>query len=339
MLGLALLTAACREDHGALVSPAPKNAAVYQCAMHPEVARSEPGDCPICRMKLNLSAGRQAPENPSAIAGRAMVELSARRRQMIGMTVAAAAPRELERVIHAVGHVTRGSQLNSTIAEYRTALAAAVALSPTAAQEERWMASSWLESVKMKLRQLGLTEERIQGLSRDGGASGEDQGAMIVCEIYEYEAPMIKAGQFMEIRSRRLPGETFPAKVLRLDMQVTTVTRTVRVYGALLRGADKLARSATPTELEQDLDADIRIPLGRWLSVPSEAVLDRGLGSFVFIAGPEDRLEPRPVRVGPKGDGYTAVIAGLKEGEKVATSAHFLIDSESQFRAAARSFQ
>lgn len=312
---------------------------MYQCAMHPEVAREGPGDCPICRMKLNLAERPESSSTPLSIAGRTPFDLSQKRQQLIGVTYAQAAWRELERTIHAVGHLTQSSQVETSISEYKTALSAAASLSPSATQEERWMAASWLESVRMKLRQLGLSEEKLAELARNPAGADENRRAQVVCEIYEYEAPLIKSGQFMEIRSRHLPGEIFTAKVLRIDMQVTTVTRTVRVYGALSSGGEKLSRTGTPTELEQDLEVDIRIPLGRWLSVPTEAVLDRGTGRFVFVAGAKDRLEPRAVRAGPRGEAYTAVVSGLKEGERVAASSHFLIDSESQFRAAARGFQ
>ena len=78
----------------------------------------------------------------------------------------------------------------------------------------------------------------------------------------------------------------------------------------------------------------LKIPLGKRLVVPDEAVLDSGTRQLVFIDKGQGTFEPRDVKVGARVDGYTEVLAGLSAGERVVTSANFLIDSESQLKTA-----
>ena len=60
---------------------------------------------------------------------------------------------------------------------------------------------------------------------------------------------------------------------------------------------------------------------------------------MVFVDKGEGHIEPRKVRVGYQADGFYEVLSGLVSGEKVITSANFLIDSESRLRAAVEGFE
>ncbi len=70
------------------------------------------------------------------------------------------------------------------------------------------------------------------------------------------------------------------------------------------------------------------------LGVPVSALIDSGNRQVVLIERGEGRFEPRPVKVGLRGDGFVEITDGIKAGEKVVTSANFLIDAESNLRAA-----
>ena len=74
------------------------------------------------------------------------------------------------------------------------------------------------------------------------------------------------------------------------------------------------------------------------LAVPDSAVLDTGTRQTVLIVRGEGRYEPRAVKLGARAGGYVTVIDGLREGEKVVTGANFLIDAESNLRAALQAF-
>jgi Cu(I)/Ag(I) efflux system membrane fusion protein len=74
------------------------------------------------------------------------------------------------------------------------------------------------------------------------------------------------------------------------------------------------------------------------IAVPDSAVIDSGTRQVVLVAKGEGRFEPRAVKLGRRGGGFVEVLEGLTEGEEVVTSATFLIDAESNLRAALQSF-
>jgi Cu(I)/Ag(I) efflux system membrane fusion protein len=57
-----------------------------------------------------------------------------------------------------------------------------------------------------------------------------------------------------------------------------------------------------------------------------------------LISKGEGRFEPRPVKLGRRGDGYVEVLDGVTAGEEIVTAATFLIDAESNLRAALKAF-
>ena len=73
-------------------------------------------------------------------------------------------------------------------------------------------------------------------------------------------------------------------------------------------------------------------------AVPVSAVIDSGTRQVVLVAKGEGRFEPREVKLGRRGDGFTEVTEGLQPGEEVVVSANFLIDAESNLKAALQSF-
>jgi Cu(I)/Ag(I) efflux system membrane fusion protein len=74
------------------------------------------------------------------------------------------------------------------------------------------------------------------------------------------------------------------------------------------------------------------------LAIPESAVMDAGRRQAVFVDKGDGRFEPREVKLGQRGDGYVEVRHGISEGEPVVVSANFLIDAESNLKAALKSF-
>jgi Cu(I)/Ag(I) efflux system membrane fusion protein len=74
------------------------------------------------------------------------------------------------------------------------------------------------------------------------------------------------------------------------------------------------------------------------LAVPESAVLDSGARQAVLIDKGDGRFEPREVKLGRRGSGYVEITDGVAEGEAVVTSANFLIDAESNLKAALKGF-
>ena len=74
------------------------------------------------------------------------------------------------------------------------------------------------------------------------------------------------------------------------------------------------------------------------LAVPNSAVIDNGVRQVVLIDRGEGRFEPCTVKLGARADGYVEVIEGVRDGEPVVVSANFLIDAESNLKAALSGF-
>jgi Cu(I)/Ag(I) efflux system membrane fusion protein len=128
-----------------------------------------------------------------------------------------------------------------------------------------------------------------------------------------------------------LPGRTFRAAVVAVDPIVNATTRTARVR----------ARVATPDAVlrpETFVNVALQVPLGEKVAVPEGAVLDTGGQRIVFVVQGEGRFAPRAVELGREAQGYYEVLDGVAPGERVVTSANFLIDSESRFRSAVAAF-
>ncbi len=147
-------------------------------------------------------------------------------------------------------------------------------------------------------------------------------------EIYEYEVPAVKLGQQATITLASYPGEVFRGKVSYIYPVLQEKTRTVKVRFEFPNTKDWKLKPQMYANVE------LKIPLGKRLVVPDEAILDTGTKQLVFIDKGQGTFEPRDVKVGARVDGYTEVLAGLASGERVVTSANFLIDSESQLKAA-----
>lgn len=149
----------------------------------------------------------------------------------------------------------------------------------------------------------------------------------LYADIYEYELPFIRLGQQASIQLSYLPGEIFSGKVIYLYPSLNPETRTAKVRFEFQNPHGKL-------KPEMFANVEIKVPLGRRLVVPEEAIIDTGLRQMAIVDKGDGYFEPREVKVGAKVDHYYEVTMGLKAGERVVTSANFLIDSESKFKEA-----
>jgi len=148
-------------------------------------------------------------------------------------------------------------------------------------------------------------------------------------DVYEYELPWIKVGDEAHMRLASLPGETFTGKITYIYPYLEAKTRTIKV---------RLEFENPGMKLKPDMFADVNIHASRQVDavvIPSKAVLRTGSRNAVFVVRGPGRYEPRDVKLGISSDGLVQILAGVKEGEEVVTSAQFLIDSESKLREAA----
>ena len=179
----------------------------------------------------------------------------------------------------------------------------------------------------------GFVMEKMafKGMSIMPGAGlykiGDLSTIWVIADIYEYELPFIQVGQKALITLAYFPGESFEGAVTYIYPSLDPKTRTAKIRFDLPNPEFRL-------KPEMWVNAELKIPLGSKLVVPEEAVMDSGTMQMVFVDRGQGHFESRHIQVGAKVQGYYEVLSGLREGERVVTSANFLIDSESQLKAA-----
>jgi Cu(I)/Ag(I) efflux system membrane fusion protein len=151
-------------------------------------------------------------------------------------------------------------------------------------------------------------------------------------DVAERDLGAISVGQPVTVKARSFPRREFVGKIAVVYPQVNRETRTARV---------RIELSNTDLALLPDMYVAAEINTGDpepVLAVPESAVLDTGSRQAVFVDKGQGRFEPREVKLGHRGDGYVEIRQGLKEGEPVVVSANFLIDAESNLKAALKGF-
>ncbi|MFZ2658693.1 MAG: efflux RND transporter periplasmic adaptor subunit [Victivallales bacterium] len=145
--------------------------------------------------------------------------------------------------------------------------------------------------------------------------------------VFEYQMPLIAVGQDAVITFPYLGNQSFPSKVTFIYPHIDALTR---------RGEIRLELDNPKDQLRPDMwaNVEIKVALGKKLTVPSSAVIDTGTRHVVFVDAADGLLEPRDLKIGARTDDYYEVLEGVKDGEKVVTRALFLVDSESQLKAA-----
>jgi membrane fusion protein, copper/silver efflux system len=153
-----------------------------------------------------------------------------------------------------------------------------------------------------------------------------------VIDVAERDLGAVSVGQPVMVRARSYPGREFAGKVSVIYPQVNKDTRTARI---------RIELSNPDFVLLPDMYVDAEVDTGSALpvlAVPESAVLDTGSRQAVFVDKGQGRFEPRDVKLGHRGGGYVEVRDGLAEGEPVVVSANFLIDAESNLKAALKGF-
>lgn len=145
--------------------------------------------------------------------------------------------------------------------------------------------------------------------------------------VFESEMSSLSVGQDAVIKFPYLGNKSLSAKITFIYPHIDPLTR---------RGEVRLELDNPGHLLRPDMwaNVEIQVVLGKKLTVPASSVIDTGTRYVAFADEQNGRLEPRELKVGAKTDDYYEVLDGVKEGEQVVTRALFLVDSESQLKAA-----
>jgi Cu(I)/Ag(I) efflux system membrane fusion protein len=341
--------------------------AYYTCAMHTFVREKEPGKCPVCGM--TLVAVMKGDADAMEAGGPAVFTVAADRQQEIGVTYAKVERRVLKRSLTGVGTVdydkekawafvarTDGYVKELYVASPGEVVGSGEKLltfySPDLFTAEREYVmllgmqdaagGSLLESARQRLKQWNVSDGEIAELDKTRKPAEEvtlyspfrgvvrtvaaEQGGSVKAgdklvevadlsrvwvwaEFYESELAGVEKGQRVTVSVKAYPGVVFDGTVAVIDPFLDEGRRTFRVRVDIEMG-------------------------GLGLTIPLNAVMPTGKRDVVFVDRGQGRLEPRAVVLGDEYDGSYEVKAGLAEGEKVVSSATFLIDAEAQLQGA-----
>lgn len=221
-----------------------------------------------------------------------------------------------------------------------------------------------IESAKQRLRLWNISDEQIallaktrkpqetltlsspfKGVVQDIGA---DQGKRVMngdrivdiadlsvvwvwAQFYQDELPLLKKGLAVTISSSSYPGEKLTGKISLIDPFMNDSLRTGRV---------RIDVENAQLKLRPDMyvDVELTMEMAEGIAVPVPAALPTGKHTVIFVDKGGGKLEPRFIEIGRKFGDYYEVKSGLKEGERVVTSANFLIDAEAKVQGALKSF-
>ncbi|MBS4018200.1 efflux RND transporter periplasmic adaptor subunit [Azonexus hydrophilus] len=154
----------------------------------------------------------------------------------------------------------------------------------------------------------------------------------VVADVFEQDIGQVRTGAKAKVRINAYPDKTFEGTISYVYPTLNTQTRTVPVRVEL----------ANPgLLLKPSMFAQVELPVGtkgQVVTVPTSAVIDSGARQIVLIQQGEGRFEPREIKLGGRSDNHVEVLEGVKDGEQVVVAANFLIDAESNLKAAVGGF-
>ena len=254
--------------------------------------------------------------------------------------------------------------LVATQREYLLALKADRQLSTSPIEETRDGARSLLTATRERLRLWDVTDAQIEALTK----SGEPRRTVTVYspftgivlerkvfpgqyitpemptfkvvdlstlwvhgQVFEYELGMLKLGQPAEIE--------FPyvQTTRRLSGQITFIYPDIDPQTRRARVRIEFRNPGLTFKPESFVNVVIKVSGGQQLAIPQEAVIDTGTEQYALLALPDGYFAPRPIKVGAAVNRFYPVLEGLQHGDRVVTSAQFLIDSETNLQAAMQS--
>ncbi|MDX1667801.1 MAG: efflux RND transporter periplasmic adaptor subunit [Limnobacter sp.] len=148
----------------------------------------------------------------------------------------------------------------------------------------------------------------------------------VEAEVPESQVEFVQSGTPVKASSRAFPGQSFEGRVQTVLPQVNVNTRTVRARLALDNPEGRLLPGMFVNVRLQGQSIENR------LTVPSQSVIYTGTRAVVMVAKGEGRFTPTEIKTGQEAQGQVEVLAGLKEGQQVAVSGQFLLDSEATLK-------
>ncbi len=227
----------------------------------------------------------------------------------------------------------QGPELLSSLQKLRNYEVPQAAIDDARQSNEVAMSFDWPSPVTGYIMEKKVVEGQMAKMGEELFLLADLSKVWVIADVPEQDFASVKVGAPAKVRFRALPDETFDGKITFILHELD--------HGA--RSAKARIEVANPDHrIRHEMYAEVEIATGAGdaerLAVPSSAVIDSGNRQVVLIDRGEGRFEPRAVKVGVRGDGMVEITDGIKAGDNVVVSANFLIDAESNLKAALSSF-
>ena len=150
----------------------------------------------------------------------------------------------------------------------------------------------------------------------------------VIADLSEQDIGLVKTGARARVTTTAYPNEAFDGRITFIYPTMTAETRSVPVRVELANPGQKI-KPAMFAQVEVTVGGKAPV-----LTVPDSAVIDTGARRIVLVQVQEGRFEPRDVELGARGENFVEVVKGVSDGEQVVVAANFLIDAESNLKAA-----
>ncbi|MCR4298094.1 MAG: efflux RND transporter periplasmic adaptor subunit [Gallionella sp.] len=150
----------------------------------------------------------------------------------------------------------------------------------------------------------------------------------VIADVFEQDIALVKTGARAKVKINAYPDKVFGGVITYVYPTLNPATRTVPVR-LEIANPHGLLKPAMFAQVEVSLVGE-----GKVLTVPVSAVIDSGTRQIALVQLAEGRFEPREISLGRRSDNYVEVLDGIVEGEQVVVAANFLIDAESNLKAA-----
>lgn len=181
-----------------------------------------------------------------------------------------------------------------------------------------------------------LDKQAVEGLKFSQGETlyrlVDLSSVWVIAEIFEQDLARITSGQGAKIKIAAFPDRIFEGKVGFIYPDINPATRTAKI---------RIELPNSDGSLRVDMFGSVEIEASHAepvLAIPASALLNNGQTQAVLIDRGDGLFQPMAVKTGLSNDGHVEIKEGLSEGDRVVTSASFLIDAESNIRAALQNF-
>jgi len=255
-------------------------------------------------------------------------------------------------------------ELVSAQREYAIAAQGIEALKGASSEAQNGM-KQLAESSLLRLRNWDISDEQIRALAKSGVAKrtltfrspvagvvtekkalqgmrfmpgdtlyqvADLSSVWVIADVFEQDIGLVRSGAVAKVHINAYPDKVFEGRVTYVYPTLNAETRTVPVRVEL----------ANPGQLlKPAMFAQLEVPVGgkgQVVTVPNSAVIDSGTRQIVLVAHGDGRFEPRDVKLGGRSENLVEVTQGVRPGEQVVVAANFLIDAESNLKAAVGGF-